>query len=56
METKQAGKIVREKVRKSVLNFEGTDFRWLLVYLTLTMSPANIVDAKVQDILPWGKS
>ena len=37
---------------KTNMKTEGVDFRWCLIYLKLTMSPHEIVDAGIQGILP----
>ena len=56
IDTKAAGKICRDKVIKSSTNFEGIDYKSAAVYLSLTMSPIEIVDSKVQRLLPRKKS
>ena len=52
IDNKTAGEIVRKRFLKSSLEVEGIDYRWCMIYLKLTMSPHEIVDNKVQGILP----
>ena len=52
VDTKKAAKICRDRVIDSKMEIEGVDYRWATIYLKLTMTPVEIVDAKVQGILP----
>ena len=54
--TTVAGRICKDKVIKSSATFEGIDYKSASIYLKLTMSRAEIVDAKVQHLLPRRKS
>ena len=49
---KRAGEICRDKVNESKLKMEGIDYRWGLVYIALTATPAEKVDLGLQGILP----
>ena len=49
---REAAKIIREEVASSELKFEGINYRQALIYCKLTMKTVDIVDAKVQGILP----
>ena len=50
--TKVACNVIREKVMNSPLKFEGIDWRWASVYCTLTLKPVEIVDQKLQQLIP----
>ena len=50
--TKVACNVIREKVMNSPLKFEGIDWRWALVYCALTLKPVEIVDQKLQQLIP----
>ena len=52
IDTKVAAKVCRDRVKNSKLSFLGIDYQWALLYLSVTMSPAEIVDAKLQGVLP----
>ena len=52
IDTKQAAKICRDKVRESTLDIQGVDYRQAMIYLKLTIKPVDIVDAGIQGILP----
>ena len=52
IKTKDAARICKEKIQSSSVEFQGVDYKWALTYLTLTMSPREIVDAKIQYLLP----
>merc|ERR1711954_35623 len=52
IDIKLAGQIIRERIRNSKLRIDGIDWRWILEYLRLTMSPLDIVENKVAGILP----
>ena len=52
IDTMLAGKIVKERIMASELRLEGIDWRWLLIYLSLTMTPADKVDNKLLCLLP----
>ena len=54
--TKTAGRICKDKVMKSSAIFEGIDYKSAIVYLKLTMSPSEIVDSKIQHLLPRKKN
>ena len=50
--TKVACNVIREEVMNSPLNFEGIDWRWALVYCALTLTPIEIVDQKLHQLIP----
>ena len=50
--TKVAGKICRDRVIKSNINFEGIDYKSTVIYLQVAMSPSEKVDAKIMKLLP----
>ena len=52
VDTKKAAKICRDRVIASEIKMEGIDYRWATIYLRLTMSPHEIVDSKMQGIMP----
>ena len=52
IDIKLAGQIIRDRIINSELKFDGIDWRWVLVYLKLTMSPLDKVENKVTGILP----
>ena len=52
IDTKLASKIVRDEIRESPMKFEGVDWRWALVYLALTMTNGQKVDAGIQGLIP----
>ena len=56
IDTKHASKIVRDRVMESNLEFEGINFKSALTYLKLTMKGGDVVDAKLQGILPRRKT
>ena len=52
VDIKVASNMVRKKVMESPMVFNNIDWRWALVYCALTLSPANIVDQKLQQLVP----
>lgn len=50
--TKIAGELARDNVRKTKTQFKGVNYTWALKYLALTLTNAEKVDAKIQPILP----
>ena len=52
IDTKLAAELVREEITGSGIKFDGIDWRWGLIYLALTMTNAEKVDAKVQGLIP----
>ena len=50
IDTKLAAKIIKERVKKSDLVFNGIDWRWVVIYLALTMTPLAKADNKVQGL------
>merc|ERR1711954_234440 len=52
IDVNRAAEIVKERVMESELRLEGIDWRWMLIYMTLTMTPHEKVDNRVQGILP----
>ena len=54
--TKVAGVICKDRILNSKVSFEGVDYTWAVIYLKLTMSPSEIVDSKMQSLLPRKKS
>ena len=56
IDTKIAGRLCRDRVKNSEMRIQGIDYKWALIYLKLTMSPLEVVDAGVQGILPRKKS
>ena len=48
IDSKTAGIIARDKVVKSKMKFEGINYKWALIYLALTMTAHEKVDAHVQ--------
>ena len=51
-DTKIAAKLTRDKVRDANITYDGIDWRWAVVYLALTMTAIEKVDAKVQGLIP----
>merc|ERR1711954_121906 len=49
---KMASQILKERIMKSKLKVDGVDWRWVLVYLGLTMTPIDKVENRVTGILP----
>ena len=47
-----AASIVKAKIMESPLKLEGVDWRWILIYIKLMLGPGEIVDNKLQGILP----
>ena len=37
MKTKKAGELARDRITESSMKFEGVDYRWAVIYLTLTI-------------------
>ena len=52
VDTRTAGEMARNKIKQSSVNFQGVDYQWALVYLQVTMSPAEKVDAGVAGLMP----
>ena len=52
IDAKRAGQIVRERVTESQLRVDGVDWRWVLIYLSLTMTPHDKVDQRLTGVLP----
>ena len=52
IDTKTACNVIREKIINSPLKFEKIDWRWAVIYLALTLKPVEIVDQKLQQVLP----
>ena len=52
IDTKHAGRIIRDSVKDSKLSMEGVSDEKNLIYLKLVMKPVDIVDAGIQGILP----
>ena len=52
IDTKVAAKIVKIRYMMSEMKIEGVDWRWVLIYLKLTMTPHEVIDNNVQGILP----
>ena len=56
IDSKTAGIIARDKVVKSKMKFEGINYKWALIYLALTMTAHEKVDAHVQGLIPRRKT
>ena len=52
MNCKKASEIIRNRAKKTKLKVENIDWRWALIYLALTLSPHDIVDQKLQQVIP----
>ena len=52
IDLEEVGRIGRDKTISSNITISGLDYTWALVYLSVTMSPAEKVDAKVVGLLP----
>ena len=52
VDSKMTAKVCRDRVMTSKLDIEGVDYRWATIYLKLTMTNLEIVDAKVEGLLP----
>ena len=50
--TKHASRIVRDRVIEADLKFEGINYKSALIYLKLTMKGGEVVNSKLQGILP----
>ena len=52
IDTKQASRICRDRLMASEMKIEGLNYTQALVYLKLTMKPAEVVDMRLQGLLP----
>ena len=52
IDARKAGQIVRDRITESDLKVDGVDWRWVLIYLGLTMTPHDKVDQKLTGTLP----
>ena len=52
MDTNIAADIIRNRVVNSNVKFESIDWRWALIYLAHTLQPKDIVDMKLQQVIP----
>ena len=48
----KASEVVRERALRTNLKVENMDWRWALIYLALTLTPHEIVDQKLQQVVP----
>ena len=47
-----AAEVIRQRVIDSKVKFPNIDRRWVLIYLAHTLAPKDIVDQKLQQIIP----
>ena len=52
MDTNLAAEVIRQRVIDSKVKFTNIDWRWALIYLAHTLAPKDIVDQKLQQIIP----
>ena len=52
MDTNLAASIIRQTVIESEVSYHNIDYRWALIYLAHTLKPVDIVEQKLQQVIP----
>ena len=52
IDKRTAANLVRERALNSNMSWENIDYRWAMIYLALTLSNREIVDQKLQRLIP----